>query len=81
MSLRLIIIFAIIFGVAYGISKALKTHQLNRRGHLRDQATRELLALRTARNAGSLSNDEYDLLVHQLYRRCSDAGIEPPEPD
>jgi len=43
------------------------------------EISRELARLRAERDAGRLDANEYELLVHEVYRRAQERGVPIPE--
>jgi F0F1-type ATP synthase membrane subunit b/b' len=75
MLIRVAIFLAIVFGVAYGLTRAAKTAQHRRLLAEIDDAKKKLAALRAALSEGELSQREHDELAEQVYARCRDKGL------
>ena len=76
---RLIIFFAVVFGVAYGATRAIKKVRHDRLLKEGDEARSRVLALREARDDGEISPQEYDQLTRDIYELCRQKGIDIEE--
>lgn len=74
--IRLIILCAVIFGVAFGIAWAIKNRHVKRKDHEREEAKTRIAALKRSLEEREISVEEYDQLSRQIYKDCQDKGIE-----
>lgn len=71
--LRLTILAAVVFGVARGISRALRSRQRRR---AEADIKRDLRAVVVGREAGVLDAADQDRLTRAIYARCRAEGID-----
>jgi hypothetical protein len=74
--IRLIILCAVIFGVAFGIAWAIKNRHVKRKDNEREEARTRIAALKRSLEEQEISVEEYDQLSRQIYKDCQDKGIE-----
>ena len=74
--IRLVLVFGVAFGAAYGIARAVKGKRVRQQEQARAQARERLAALKRSLEEQEISVEEYDQLSRQIYRDCQEKGIE-----
>jgi hypothetical protein len=69
------VLAALVFGVAYGLTRAAKSRHHQRLLAELAEAKERLSALRLALSAGELSQREHDELSEGIYERCRERGV------
>ncbi|MDH5673585.1 MAG: hypothetical protein OEZ06_15630 [Myxococcales bacterium] len=73
---RLVLLAAVLFGVAYGITRALRA---NAHGKEAKRIQAEIRALRAGIEAGLFTQEEYRQLITKIRVDCEREGIEVPD--
>lgn len=76
---RLIILFGLVFGVAFGATRAIRIQRERKKLAERDIALERIRALREAFDRGEIEKPEYDQLTYDIYRACRERGLELDE--
>jgi hypothetical protein len=72
---RVVVLAALVFGVAYGLTRAARSRQQQRLLAELAEAKERLSALRHALSGGDLSQREHDELAERIYERCRECGV------
>lgn len=72
---RLLLLCAVVFGVVYGVTRALRQHAHSKEAN---RILEEIRALRAGLEAGLFQQEEYVRLVQQLKADCERQGLQFP---
>lgn len=73
--MRLVVLFGVIFGIAYGLTRAARSAKQKKILKELADARQQLVGLKQALAAGELSQREHDDLSVRIYERCKDRGV------
>jgi hypothetical protein len=76
--IRLVILFAAIFGIFFGVTRALRSAQ--QRKALK-KIEDDIKALKAGAAEGLYTKPEYDQLTRKIYEACEAQGIDVPDLD